>query len=35
MIWYDDAPPVYAGIYDVFQMMAKQVEFNRYAEEWN
>ena len=35
VIWYDDAPPVYAGIYDVFQKMAEQVEFNRYAEEWN
>jgi hypothetical protein len=35
LIWYDDAPPVYAGIYDVFQKMAEQVEFYRYAEEWN
>ena len=34
VIWYDDAPPVYAGVYDVFQKMAEQVEFNRYAEEW-
>ena len=32
VIWYDDAQPVYAGIYDVFQKMAEQVEFNRYAE---
>ena len=35
VIWYDNAPPVYAGIYDVFQKMAEQIEFNRYAEEWN
>ena len=35
LIWYDDAPPVYAGIYDVFQKMAEQVEFNKYAEQWN
>lgn len=35
IIWYDDAQPVYAGIFDVFQKMAEQVEFDRYAEEWN
>ena len=33
IIWYDDAPPVYAGIYDVFQKITEQVEFNRYAKE--
>ena len=35
VIWYDDAPPTYAGIYDVFQKMAEQVEFNRYADYWD
>ena len=35
VIWYDDAPPVYAGIYDVFQKMAEQIEFNRYSEAWS
>lgn len=34
VIWYDDAPPVYAGIYDVFQVVAGRLEFNKYAEIW-
>lgn len=34
IIWYDDAPPIYTGIYDVFQKITEQVEFNRYSEEW-
>lgn len=32
IIWYDDAPPIYIGIYDVFQEKAGQVEFNKYAD---
>lgn len=34
VIWYDDAPPVYVGIYDVFQAIAGSLEFNKYAEIW-
>lgn len=35
VVWYDDAPPVYAGIYDVFQVVAGGLEFNKYAEYWD
>lgn len=35
VVWYDDAPPVYAGIYDVFQAMAGRLEFEKYAEYWD
>ena len=34
IVWYDDAPPVYAGIYDVFQAVAGGFGFNKYAEFW-
>jgi hypothetical protein len=34
IVWYDDAPLVYAGIYDVFQAVAGGFEFNKYAEFW-
>lgn len=33
--WYDDAPPIYVGIYDVFQAVAGSLEFNIYAEIWD
>ena len=35
VIWYDDAPPVYVGIYDVFQAVAGGLEFNKHAEIWD
>ena len=35
VIWYDDAPPIYVGIYDVFQAIAGSLEFNKYAEIWD
>ena len=35
VIWYDDAPPIYVGIYDVFQAVAGSLEFNKYAEIWD
>ena len=35
VIWYDDAPPIYVGIYDVFQAVAGTLEFNKYAEIWD
>ena len=35
VIWYDDAPPVYVGIYDVFQVVAGCLEFNKHAEIWD
>lgn len=35
IIWYDDAPPIYVGIYDVFQVVAGELEFNKYAEIWD
>lgn len=28
VIWYNDAPPIYVGIYDVFQAIAGSLEFN-------
>ncbi len=34
VVWYDDAPPIYVGIYDVFQAVAGSLEFNKYAEVW-
>lgn len=34
VVWYDDAPPIYVGIYDVFQAVAGSLEFNKYAEIW-
>ena len=34
VVWYDDAPPIYVGIYDVFQAVAGILEFNKYAEVW-
>ena len=35
VVWYDDAPPIYVGIYDVFQAIAGRLEFNKYAEYWD
>lgn len=35
VIWYDDAPPIYVGIYDLFQAVAGSLEFNKYAEIWD